>query len=182
MADEADKVGGFVRRWSRRKLGTNLDSGPTPKQESTLLADEGSTVAEDLEQFDFDALEFSSDFTRFMRRDVPSHLRAKGLKALWTSHDTISRPDDLDDYLEDFSEEAMALPPELVKSAYEIGCGFLNNGQPQRKDDDSDTQEHSTDVVPSASNQSSRPSTPHDRADDLGSNHCDPEPAPSRKP
>jgi len=184
MADEADKVAGFVRRWSRRKLGTNLDSGPTPKQESTLLADEGqnSTVAEDLDQFDFDTLEFSSDFTRFMRRDVPSHLRAKGLKALWTSHDTISRPDDLDDYLEDFSEDAMALPPELVKSAYEIGCGFLNNGQPQKNDDGSDTQVRSTDVVPPLPDQSPRPGMPHDRANDLESNHYDPEPTPSRKP
>jgi hypothetical protein len=106
-------------------------------------------------------------------------LRTKGLKALWTSHDTISRPDDLDDYLEDFSEEAMALPPELARSAYEIGFGFLNSGQ--CKDDGSNTQEHSTDVVPSASNQSQRPSTPDDR-NDLESDHCAPDQATVKKP
>ena len=182
MADDTDTITGSARRWSRRKLGRKLDADQGLERHSSSPADakQDATVPEDLKLFDFESLGFSSDFTRFMRCDVPSHLRTKGLKALWTSHDTISRPDDLDDYLEDFSEEAMALPPELARSAYEIGFGFLNSGQ--CKDDGSNTQEHSTDVVPSASDQSQRPSTPDDRTNDLESDHCAPDQATVKKP
>ena len=143
LADRTDNLASFVKRWSDRKLkraddgnvDLRQDRGLTgagdPQTASPQSASLGEVAAE-FADFDFSSLDFSSDFSRFLGANVPDHVRNRALKALWSSHDTISRPDDLDDYLEDFSEEAMALPAELVKSAYKIGRGFVN-------DDDSDS-------------------------------------------
>ena len=108
----------FVARWARRKAGQPNDQEPLPS---------GQTVAaeSDFDGVDFSALDINSDFTRFMRGNVPNSIRNRALQMLWASSDLISKPDDLDDFLEDFSEEAMALPPELAKSAYTVGAGFI---------------------------------------------------------
>ena len=62
-----------------------------------------------------------------MFESVPDDQRNAALRALWGSSEIISKPDDLDDFLEDFREEAMSLPPELARSAYRVGAGFMEH-------------------------------------------------------
>jgi hypothetical protein len=133
----------LVKRWSSRKLGQaerpNAPSSNAPKSNAPDLQNEAVAPSkpadaagapavpqeEALANVDFSTLDFASDFVRFMKSGVPDEVRTKALRMLWSSHETIGRPDDLDDYLEDFSEQAMGLPAELAKSAYEIGRGFV---------------------------------------------------------
>ena len=108
----------FVSRWSRRKASRPTDQKP-PELEQNVAAES------DFTDVDFSALDINSDFVRFMDKNVPDAIRNRALRMLWSSSDVIGKPDDLDDFLEDFSEEAMALPPELARSAYKIGAGFV---------------------------------------------------------
>ncbi len=86
-------------------------------------------VNDSFADFDFGSLDFNSDFKRFMSETVPDGVRNRALQILWLSNDIIGCPDELDDYLEDFSEDAMALPAELAKSAYQIGAGFVGDDE-----------------------------------------------------
>ena len=124
MAARTSSAENFFDRWSRRKLAR--DAAPDPPVAGTA-GDAGDARA--FAGFDFSSLDLNSDFTRFMRDDVPDSVRNRGLKMLWASSAIISEPDQLDDYLEDFSEEAMALPAELAKSAYRIGAGFVSKSE-----------------------------------------------------
>lgn len=111
-----DKPGreGFAARWSRRKLNSDAADRPglppaaTPSQAPEPFAD-----------FDFGSLDFNSDYRRFMAGAVSDAVRNTALQKLWSSSDLIAKPDDLDDYLEDFREEAMAIPPGLAHAAHE---------------------------------------------------------------
>lgn len=109
-----------MRRWSRRKLSPESGSAPSAPEADAAAGQSDDAFAE----FDYDSLDFASDYRRFMDAAVPDHVRTKALQRLWNSSDIISRPDNLDDFLEDFREEAKALPANLVRSAYRIGRGF----------------------------------------------------------
>ena len=125
MADHTDSKETLLHRWSRRKL----ERKQTPAEARIVRvggelasaqaagAHENPAARAASDGFDLDALCFESDYARFMSSDVPEVVRTRALRHLWASSDIISRPDDLDDYLEDLREEAMALPAELAKSA-----------------------------------------------------------------
>jgi hypothetical protein len=116
----------FLERWSRRKREQNADQAHGPPAPAPTVRTPAAPSRDEFADLDFGALDFTSNFARFMRDGVPDDVRNRALQQLWRSTDVISRPDDLDDYLEDFSETAMALPPELAKSAYRIGQGFVS--------------------------------------------------------
>ena len=124
----------FVARWSRRKAIRPTDQG-APELARNVAAEC------DFADVDFSALDINSDFTRFMQDNVPDSIRSRALQMLWASSDVIGKPDDLDDFLEDFSEEAMALPSELAKSAYKIGAGFVFHDANSSDTDDGDVAE-----------------------------------------
>lgn len=117
---------GFLNRWSRRKLGADKRAqvGQEPG-EGPATAISAPAAEKEFADFDFQSLDFHSDYRRFMKAAVPDEVRRKALRKLWSSNDIISQPDELDDYLEDFREEVMGLPEGMAKSAYEIGRGFL---------------------------------------------------------
>jgi hypothetical protein len=122
---EDDHVG-FLGRWSRRKLAP---ASRRTKEPGTVPADEAANVAANTEpfaDFDFALLDFSSDYRRFMSGGVPDHVRTRALQQLWTSSDLIAQPDELDEFLEDFRDQAKALPSALARSAYRIGRGFAD--------------------------------------------------------
>ena len=118
---------GFLGRWSRRKLAPAAertdDPGTAPAAEAaTNVAANEEAFAD----FDFASLDFSSDYRRFMTGSIPDHVRTRALQQLWTSSDLIARPDELDEFLEDFRDQAKALPSALARSAYRIGRGFVD--------------------------------------------------------
>jgi hypothetical protein len=126
-ANDNNNLTGFVERWSRRKLAA--ETAPSEARSSTTNGTDARLIDgnDQFVDFDFNSLDFNSDFKRFMSETVPDGVRNRALQILWASNDIIGRPDELDDYLEDFSEEAMAVPAELARSAYRIGRGFVEN-------------------------------------------------------
>lgn len=110
----------FLQRWSRRKL----DRGTSTEAENAV---EGQELASDeLAAINFDALDFSSDYTRFMSPQMPPALRSKALRKLWASNAALTEPDGLQDYAKDYTDAAMALGAG-VQSLYRVGRGFMTD-------------------------------------------------------
>jgi hypothetical protein len=120
----SDGLASFLERWSRREL--KQKAGSNPRAAIAKRHPDPDPTPNEYADFDFSALDFNSDFVQFMRNQVPDNVRSRALRQLWLSSVVISRPDDLDDYLEDFSEEAMGQPVELARSAYQVGRGFAS--------------------------------------------------------
>jgi Protein of unknown function (DUF3306) len=127
---------GFLQRWSRRKRDPRARREEEIARATHPEAQPGCVVEEQaFAGFDFDSLDFTSDYRRFMTGAVSDQVRNKALQRLWTSTDIIAQPDELDDYLEDFREEAMGLPAAMARSAYRIGRGFINSVEQGSSDD-----------------------------------------------
>ena len=133
----------FLERWSRRKRG--LDDGqPEPLAEEANAAAQQAGLAEpgeagvetdgetpeppkDFSDFDFEKLDYESDYTQFMDKNVSSSDRHKALRKLWVSNPVLANMDGLDDYCEDYTDAAVCLPKGMMKTAYQYGRGFLND-------------------------------------------------------
>jgi GNAT superfamily N-acetyltransferase len=145
----------FLKRWSRRKLATRHDAArapsapsgealaPPPTQAATPaptevggtrrdapLAGEGGADAPAAEAFadvDFEALDFQSDYARFLAPGVPDPIRHKALRKLWASHPIFTAADPYQDYQGDYTDAALAVPAGALKTAYRVGRGFLSD-------------------------------------------------------
>lgn len=120
---------GFLQRWSRRKREREperIDAAASPSAEAKADAP--------FADFDFEALDFTSDYRQFMGANVPDEIRNRALQKLWSSSDLIAQPDELDDYLEDFREAAKALPADLARSAYIVGRGFMERREADERE------------------------------------------------
>jgi len=133
--DEKD----FLARWSRRKQAAREGLGepepdasqpPAETQGTEAAAPETSEAAgEDaFADVDFDALDYGSDYTRFMGKDVPEMVQRRALRALWRSDPVLANVDGLNDYDEDFTNAARAV--EHLVTAYKTG------GQGYRTDEE----------------------------------------------
>jgi putative acetyltransferase len=91
-------------------------------------AGEAPRAARDFSNFDFSKLDRNSDYTQFMAPDVPPDVRSKALSRLWLSDPILSRPDELHDYLDDFTDAAK-VPKGRLETAYRIGRGFLSDDE-----------------------------------------------------
>ena len=69
---------------------------------------------EDFEDFDFDTLDYDSDYQRFMRAGVPEAIKRKALRKLWQSNPTLAVLDGLNDELLLDMVEPVAMP-EMIK-------------------------------------------------------------------
>jgi hypothetical protein len=142
MADEE----GFVRRWSRRKSAAR-DQGRAPEQTPSPHPERGKAAAPaagaegelpstaardqrepepalDLEALpDIESLTYESDFTVFMRKEVPAELRKRALQRLWRSDPVLANLDGLVEYGEDYT--AIGTAKQLVRTAYRVGRGML---------------------------------------------------------
>lgn len=153
MSEKSDQHS-FLERWSRKKRGleseveleatqpladirqASLDSGVAPDgmplvgdQQGEGRAPEGQTAApeKDFSDFDFEKLDYESDYTQFMDKNVSSDARHKALRKLWVSNPVLANMDGLDDYCEDYTDAAVCLPKGMMKTAYRYGRGFLND-------------------------------------------------------
>ncbi len=154
MAPSSDES--FLARWSRLKrrpveakersqieppLNDGEASLDVPERgEGALLGDdlaedaqaredgqaEGTPSKRNFADFDFDQLDYGSDYRQFMKDDVPEDARNKALRRLWTSNPVLANMDGLDDYCEDYTDAAV-VPIGPLKTAYKIGRGFLSD-------------------------------------------------------
>jgi len=84
-------------------------------------------AARRFDDFDFDALDYDSDYTQFMGSDVPDHVRNRALSKLWTSDPVLANVDGLNDYADDFTSKGVAVG--AIATAYRVGKGFLTDAE-----------------------------------------------------
>ncbi len=133
----ADNEKGFASRWSERKLlvqqGKNTGDEVKAANLTELDENDNSAVSDpqakdqlteaDFEDVDFDALDNASDYTRFLKTNVPAAIQKKALRKLWTSDSVFEVLDGMNDYDEDFTGDGLA--GRVFRTAHEIGRGFL---------------------------------------------------------
>jgi len=131
-------------RWSERKalarkeeetLQTVADEA-LPEEPSELAAlEEEDTPAEVVEPLpDIDSLTKDSDYTVFMGKGVPEHLKRLALRKLWRSDPLLAGVDGLVDYGEDFTTSE--LMGDAVKTIYRVGKGLVEDAEKLAEDED----------------------------------------------
>jgi len=136
-----DDKKGFASRWSQRKVAARTEDAPEtqvpekvahlPETEETQTAvKEDKTDTEllteaDFDDVDFEALDKSSDYTRFIQSNVPEEIQKKALRKLWESDSVFEVLDGMNDYDEDFTGDGLA--GKVFKSAYKVGRGFMTD-------------------------------------------------------
>lgn len=133
MTDES-----FLSRWSRLK---RQPAAPTPAPEPVEplaeeppaqlpvdaaaepeAAPEADDPLKDLPPVE--ELTLESDFTPFLRAEVPDDLHRQALRKLWTSDPVFANDDGLKDYADDYASLFTGSSP--VKTLYRVGKGFLD--------------------------------------------------------
>ena len=102
------------------------DLAPETATERPAPGEEGEADrSAEFEGFDFDSLDYESDYTRFMEQGVPEAIRRRALRKLWQSNPILANVDGLNDYDEDFTDAALAV--DVLKTAYKVGRGYLTD-------------------------------------------------------
>ncbi len=133
----------FLSRWSRlKRRAAEPVAEPTPEPvveeapaEAPLpVPDEPAPAAEASETSEtedplkdlppVEDLTVESDFTPFLRAEVPEDLHRQALRKLWTSDPVFANDDGLKDYADDYT--GLFNLPEPVKTLYRVGKGFLD--------------------------------------------------------
>lgn len=131
----------FLSRWSRLKR-TAVKPEPAPVEvppaeeaaELPVAAVEGNptdAASPEAEADDplqdlppIEDLTGESDFTPFLRAEVPEDLHRQALRKLWTSDPIYANDDGLKDYADDYASLFTGGVP--VKTLYRVGKGFLD--------------------------------------------------------
>lgn len=149
----AERDDDFLSRWSRRKAEARRglrkkpaagapEAADAEARETAALTDAAAPSPEphaepppedageadraaEFEDFDFDALDYESDYTQFMEKGVPEAVRRRALRKLWHSNPILANLDGLNDYDEDFTDAALAV--DVLQSAYKVGRGYLTD-------------------------------------------------------
>ncbi|BAI71367.1 hypothetical protein AZL_007290 [Azospirillum sp. B510] len=130
----------FLSRWSRlKRAGAEPKPAPAglplPVEEAAASpvavadpapAESGEPPAEDpLKDLPpVEELTGDSDFTPFLRAEVPEDLHRQALRKLWTSDPIYANDDGLKDYADDYASLFSGGVP--VKTLYRVGKGFLD--------------------------------------------------------
>ncbi|QCN96155.1 DUF3306 domain-containing protein [Azospirillum argentinense] len=136
MTDES-----FLSRWSRLKRQPVAPAPepalepvePLPEEPTAQLpVDATAEPAETAPESDdplknlppVEELTLESDFTPFLRAEVPDDLHRQALRKLWTSDPVFANDDGLKDYADDYASLFTGSSP--VKTLYRVGKGFLD--------------------------------------------------------
>jgi hypothetical protein len=138
MSDEA-----FLSRWSRLKRASATPPAPTQPSPTPPDAPEAAALVEtqveapptptdeaadplaDLPSVE--ELTGDSDFTPFLRADVPEDVHRQALRKLWASDPVYANDDGLKDYADDYT--GLFNLSEPVKTLYRVGRGFLTDDE-----------------------------------------------------
>lgn len=131
MAERDDE--GFLARWSRRKQAARQAEREPEAEHGARPAPTGPAGANALEPPpeadrppalpDPATLNASSDFSVFLGRDVPIETHRAALRRLWRLDPIYNRMDGLDDYCEDYTDQARVV--KGLRTAYKVGRGML---------------------------------------------------------
>ena len=129
--------GGFLDRWSRLKreraeAPEPVEAAPAPAPAPETPPEPEKTDAETLEELGLpepESLQPGDDFSAFMGRAVPEHLRRRALRRLWLSNPALANLDELLDYGDDFTDAATVI--ENLQTVYRVGRGMLPDPEPE---------------------------------------------------
>jgi hypothetical protein len=147
---------GFARRWSRLKQQARErppEEAPAPDLPVTTSDQPSPDGGEKPDEKPFDpatlppveSLTKESDYTLFMRPEVPEELRQKALRRLWATDPVLSAPDGFDMHTLDYN--AVPTFPEGVKTLYRIGQGMFDQHETEAATESEGTgggQQHDT--------------------------------------
>lgn len=132
MTDET-----FLSRWSRLKRQSAepipepvAEEPPAPlpelvPEENAEAAAETADAEDPLKDLPpVEELTPESDYTPFLRAEVPEDLHRQALRKLWTSDPVFANDDGLKDYADDYASLFTGTTP--VKTLYRVGKGFLD--------------------------------------------------------
>jgi hypothetical protein len=124
--------------WSRRRAAVQAEAEAeiVARQKALEAAEAEALAAEQAEKTDAEILEslglkdpdlmqMGDDFSAFMGRAVPEHLRRRALRKLWVSNPVLANLDGLCDHNDDFSDAATVVPN--MKTAYQVGKGMMKH-------------------------------------------------------
>jgi Protein of unknown function (DUF3306) len=129
----SDDLQNRLSRWSQRKLAASR--GAPAEDAGDKLADTQSPAPADVDANPaaeeeavpalppIESLTAESDFTVFLRQNVPVALKNAALRKLWNSDPVFANRDGLCDYDEDFNELLTRITPE--QTGYKVGSGYL---------------------------------------------------------
>ena len=118
--------------WANRRAAVQAeaDAIERAKHEATVATQQAALaekpddeVLATLELPNPDEMQAGDDFSAFMKENVPSALRNRALKKLWTSDPVLANVDMLVDYGDDFTGKND--PIGLIKTIYRVGKGML---------------------------------------------------------
>jgi len=132
---------GFLGRWSRRKAEAQIeDEVAHVDLKDEQVSDLSEPDSEHVDQPpgavdpaslpDIDKMEAGSDFSVFMQAGVPQELKNKALRKLWRVKPELANLDGLIDYGEDLTGSFKVV--DHLKTAYQVGKGFLANDEDQQ--------------------------------------------------
>ncbi len=116
--------------WDRRRAAVRAEEESERRAaEEQCAADDQAILAEKsdaelLAEFDLpdpDTLKAGDDFTAFMGRAIPEHLRRRALRKLWVSNPVLACLDDLVDYADDYTQASAVTS---FSTSYEVGKGL----------------------------------------------------------
>lgn len=130
---------GLLTRWSRLKAeakstpsdapSETTEATASPARSSETSSGEPMTTPPKSEpvlaDMDLDALDATSDYSKFMGSSVPADVRSKALRKLWTSDPMFSIHDGLDDCCGDYTDAQWAVG--TIATAYRVGKGMLTD-------------------------------------------------------
>ena len=105
-----------------------------PDGELTLREKSDREILAELDLPDPETLQSGDDFSAFMHRSVPAHMRRIALRRLWASNPILANLDQLVDYGEDFTDAATVV--ENLQTAYQVGKGMLEHVEAMARADD----------------------------------------------
>lgn len=116
--------------WDRRRAAVRAEEETALRAaEAQVEAEEQAALAEKtdaelLAEFDLpdpDTLKAGDDFTAFMSRAIPEHLRRRALRKLWVSNPVLACLDDLVDYADDYTQASAVTN---FTTSYQVGQGL----------------------------------------------------------
>ena len=120
---EAEPEAPLAREAALRDEQTPAQENAASEKVAKETEPEEGAAPEDYDDFDFDSLNYKSDYTRFMKAGVPEAVRRRALRMLWRSNPILANIDGLNDYDEDFTDAALAV--KVLSSNYKPGLGHL---------------------------------------------------------
>ncbi len=118
--------------WERRRAGVKAEveasaaaeqAAIEARQQQALAEKSAEEILADLDLPDPETMKKGDDFTAFMAKAVPEHIRKRALRKLWRSNPVLACVDGLNDYDDDYLTGSYGNGP--IATNYQVGKGLL---------------------------------------------------------